>query len=340
MRRIFTFLLFVLAASALLPCFAQSATVPVDENLVILASDLHFAAEPLIRYATPVETPRGPSIDYQYEKQNRPNERRVEIDTQANLRLLVEKVLKMNPRPACVILLGDDVQEPNAEWYAKVRDILRPWEQAGVRYIKIMGNHDHPIVSEPNTDYLTVFPETQKESVSPSPRWQAFRVSLPAADFVIFETFDPLRNGCEDWFTPEQKQKYANNDTYLRYYGAFFPEQARWLEGVLASQPKDRPLFLCGHHLVNFDSFLPAYRDCPSLQGWIHGHFHKFYLPKELGIRALSVPSAGVLGVGTFQTPPSCVKMELTPDSYRFTLWTLDESQPDNGRQFVWPRLK
>lgn len=319
--------------------FAQNAAVPpVDENLVLFLSDVHVAPEPLVRWALPVETEKGKTIDYQYEKRGVSGEYLVETDTQANLRKLVTNVLSMNPRPSCVINLGDDVQVPGMEAYAQMREILRPLEDAGIRYVKIMGNHDHPVVSEPNTDYLKVFPETQAQSISPSPNWQAFRVPLPEVDLVIFETFDPLRNGWQDWFSSEQKAKYAKNDTYLRYYGAFLPEQQRWLHDVLASQPSDRPLFLCGHHLVDFDAFLPEYRDFPQLQGWIHGHFHKFYLPKELGIRALSLPSACTLGVGTFQTPPACVKMEVLPDGYRFTLRTLDENAPENEKSFLFPK--
>lgn len=314
--------------------------VKIDENLVIFASDMHFAPAPLVRYAVPVTENGRETVDYTYEKTGRPGETRVEIDTQSNLRALVSEVLQMNPRPACVILLGDDVQEPEKKQYEAVRNTLRPWEEAGIRYIKIMGNHDHPSVTVPNEEYLQVFPETQCASISPSPRWQALRISLPAADFLVFETFDPLRNGYETWFTPSQMEKYGKKDTYLRYYGAFFPEQYTWLKSVLESQPSDRPIFFCGHHLVDFDAFLPEYHDFPQLEGWIHGHFHKFYLPKELGIRAVSLPSSGVLGVGVRQTPPSYVKMEILRDSYRFTLQTYDKNAPENGNTFEFLKHK
>lgn len=318
---------------------AESPTAPpVDNNLVILASDAHFAPEPLVRYAVPVMDKGEPTIDFTYEKTNRPGEYRVEIDTQANLRQFVAEVLAMNPRPACVILLGDDVQIPEESSYRSFRTFFKPWDDAGIRYVKIMGNHDHPIVRESNSSYLAVFPETQTASISPSPLWQAFKVSLPALDFVILETFDPLRNDYKNWFSPEQIQKYGSNDTYLRYYGAFLPDQRKWLKSVLDSQPADRPLFFCGHHLVNFDSFLPEYRNYPQLQGWIHGHFHKFYLPKELGIRALSLPSSGVLGVGKRQIWPSYVKMEILDKSYRFTLQSLDKNAPENGRVLEFPK--
>jgi len=316
--------------------WTQAATV--DENLVLFLSDFHCDVKPSVRYVTPVETKYGPTRDLKYEKTGREGETRIEYDTLANLHEWVKRIIAMDPRPTCVIMLGDDINSPSEAAYELVKQELRPLDEAGIPYVKIMGNHDRPRLAEQNDAYLKVFSEFAPQSISPSKNWQAFRVSLKNVDFVLFETFDPLRGNWEEWFTPEQKAKYGNDDSYLRYSGAFFPEQVAWMEALLKAQPADRPIFLCGHHPMDVEVFFPQYKNFPQFQGWIHGHFHNFYRSKSEEPRSLSLPSSGVLGVGTFQDPPAVVKMWILPTEYRFTLWTLDESEKLNGKEIVFQK--
>lgn len=331
MKRFLAFLFF-------LTFVTLAHAVTVDENLVLFLSDFHCDVKPSVRYVSPVETKRGPSMDFSYTQTGREGEFRVEYDTLANLRVWVSRIVAMDPRPAYVIMLGDDINVPSEDGYKLVKETLKPLDDAGIPYAKIMGNHDRPQLAQQNDVYLRVFSEFGPRSISPSKDWQAFRVSLKDVDLVLFETFDPLRGDWEKWFTPAQKEKYGQNDGYLRYHGAFFPEQVTWMESVLKAQPLDRPIFFCGHHPTDVETFFPQFKDFPQFQGWIHGHFHNFYRSKTDSPRSLSIPSSGVVGVGTFQTPPAAVKMQILPTAYRFTLWTLDETDPMNGKEIVFEK--
>ena len=103
MKRFLTILFFLTFA-------ALAHAVTVDENLVLFLSDFHCDVKPSVRYVSPVETKRGPSMDFSYTPTGREGEFRVEYDTLANLRTWVSRIVAMDPRPAYVIMLGDDAK--------------------------------------------------------------------------------------------------------------------------------------------------------------------------------------------------------------------------------------
>lgn len=310
---------------------ARESDPKVDPNLILIASDFHIAKGPLARVAHYEKN----HLEQQYVSPGaklKKGEFLLQYDTVAFYKKFIQDVIAMDPRPGAVLFLGDDVQNDLQEEYELMRDLSKELDRAGINYIKIPGNHDR------NRElYDSIFPNWKARSVSGAD-WQGHRVELPAVDFILIQTYDPLRSGYETLFSPELLAKYKNKPDKLKYEGWFLPDQKIWLNKQL-EKSGSKPVFLCGHHPIEFGDFFPEYQKYPSLQGWIHGHYHSFYEKKgSNNIRTLSIPSLGVVGIGKDLTPPAYVEMKVSDDGYRFRLVTMDPKNRENGKTFFFSK--
>ncbi|MDO5580684.1 MAG: metallophosphoesterase [Planctomycetia bacterium] len=312
---------------------SEKISPKTDKNLVVFASDMHLIKKVELRVGKKGEK----GIHQRYYTKMQPGEWLIEYDTKENLRLFIQKMLAMNPRPAAVLFLGDIASDTDQEIYSIYRSLLKPLADAGIPYWNIPGNHDH------FDNYYSIFPEERKKSIVPVEKWGAYRVELPAVDFVLMETFAPKkgdRNGSFDrFFKQKERDFYKKYPNYYVYEGWFTPEQHQWLKEQLQKNPA-KPIFLCGHHPMQMEFVFPEHDQFPNFQGWICGHYHTFYqIVREGSNRSIVLPGLGVPGIGWNLDPPGYVIMKMEPNQYRFQYCTLNPSEPQNGRTFIFPIL-
>lgn len=194
------------------------------------------------------------------------------------LRRMLEEILRLNPRPRNIIVLGDLAYlTGRPEEYALFKEILAPLGDSGIRLTLAMGNHDRREV------FAEYFPE-QKAQSRLDDRY-VYVVETPRADFIVL---DSLQEG-EDkttWITP----------------GALDERQVNWLQERLSSYT-DKPVFVMAHHPIQETGIRNLLIDSPTCCGYIHGHNHvwqtswvkKNYSEYQV-LPILCVPSTGHWG--------------------------------------------
>ncbi|MDO4575303.1 MAG: metallophosphoesterase [Planctomycetia bacterium] len=278
--RVCSVLCVLLAWGGLSPWIATAESVPVDENLLVLVSDTHIHHE-------------GPIVV---------NEN-LQFDSVALFKRVVDDVLRMNPRPAAVLIMGDLIHQGTADTpYEMLREILRPWDEAGIPYYLALGNHDQP------PRFFKIFPEWKEKMVPGCCAWKA---SFKNIDFLVLETTD-----------------YSNG-----WYGIHPKVQKEWLDAQLARQT--RPVFVCGHHDWELMREKPALKN-PHVQGWICGHRHDF-LTKTYpdGVRELRIPTTAHAMIPN----SGYLLMRVTEDGYRFTFVPLRDDSHDTGKEIFLKRI-
>ena len=311
----------------------QPGTVPIDSNLVVFASDMHLGPNPEIRVAKKRE--KGIFLRY-YQKPIEKEERVIEYDSRATFRRFVREVMAMNPRPAEVLLLGDIASNTGRPTYAEYREMLRPFDQAGIKYRNIMGNHDH------FENFYSCFPD-KGQSLVDIERWQGFRIELPRVDLVLMQTFAPRggdrKGSLLRLMTNEEKAYMKQKSDAFIYIGWLIPEQRNWMKEQACLHPS-KPILFCGHHPVELEKSFPDYKTLANFQGWICGHYHHFYQTnRQNSNRLLYLPSTGAPGIGYNTDGPGYVIMKITDKDYRFTFITFDPQERKNGETIVWPVL-
>jgi len=138
----------------------KSGKVP-DPNLSVFISDLHVPAMGV--------TPEDPS-DAAF-----PNQM---YDC---LVRMVDEILAMRPLPSSVVCFGDIAYlKGRLEEYQTTAPVLRRIEQAGIRLVLGMGNHDH------RAEFLKVWPEYATNTLVPG--YVVSEVSLGTCDLVMLDT--------------------------------------------------------------------------------------------------------------------------------------------------------
>lgn len=214
-----------------------------------------------------------------------------EADTLEHFTNMVRDVTAMNPRPASVVFLGDLVEQPTVETYRLFRHLLTPLSEAGIPYHLLLGNHDQPAL------FFEVFPEWREKTKNTGSL--AYRIELPKVDFLTLETTDQANHG--------------------GYYGKIDPNVRTWLQSELRRTPS-KPVFIVGHHDVDFGKFYPDLAKEPNFQGWLNGHWHR-YLQKKTpeGVRVFWLPSLGFMDWG--ENPVTgYVLLRVDPLDYKMTL--------------------
>jgi len=255
---------------------AQKAPVPVDENRVVLLSDTHIDSRGLTR---------GQFASVEDFKQ------------------CVQQVLDMDPRPAAVLLLGDLTEDSSAESFNRFRELLVPWDTAGIRYHLTLGNHDRADV------FFKVFPEYRNKTAVPSGGVSCL-IELPLADFVLLET---AGIGSPDWF------------------GGVKEKDKEWLNSVL-KRPGDKPLFVCGHHPIDRNPADTDLRQAGAFQAWIYGHNHVAGAKRTAdGLQTVGLPSSS-FPTNTRAYAVLDMSKKDGQAEFRFTLASPDPASKEQGR--------
>ena len=206
-----------------------SGDVPFDDELVFLLSDVHI----------------------------RPGFRTVDAFASR-----IETLLAMNPRPRHLLIYGDLSQFwGKKEDYLVLREMMRPVEEAGVRWDLAFGNHDR------RAPFFEVFPERVQSTPNVPGKYVSI-VETPRADFILLDT---LVEGEGD--------------------GAIDEQQRAWLEKTLAGYSK--PVFVGAHHPVEQTGLAEMLAASPAVAGYIFGHHHNWLHVVADGLPRLTLPSAG-----------------------------------------------
>lgn len=220
-----------------------------------------------------------------------------EADTLGHFTNMVGRVAAMDPRPGGVLFLGDLVEQPTAEAYQLLRRLLAPLDAAGVPCYFILGNHDQA------SRFYEAFPEWRERTRATGTL--AYRIERPAFDVLTLETTDPANAG--------------------GYYGKIAPEIRSWLSAELRKAP-GKPVFIAGHHDVDFAKHFPELAKEPNLQGWLNGHWHR-YVKKTSpeGVRIIWLPSLGFMDGG--ENPVTgFVLLRARPNEFQLTLLANDRT--------------
>lgn len=250
------------------------AEVPqVDADLVVLVADAHVSPDKIKR-----------ANGY-------------EADTLEHFTNMVRDVTAMVPRPGAILFLGDLVEQPTAEAYALFRRLLEPVYAAKIPCFFILGNHDQP------ARFFESFPDWKEKTRGTGSL--AYRIELPAVDFLTLETTDPANHG--------------------GYVGKIAPEVRNWLQTELRKTP-DKPVFIAAHHDVDFKTFYPELAQEANFQGWLNGHWHQYVQKKSPeGVRIFWLPSLGFMDGGT-NPITGHVLLKADAKTYRMTLITHDRT--------------
>ncbi|MBP7636298.1 MAG: DUF1080 domain-containing protein [Kiritimatiellae bacterium] len=232
---------------------AQAADIPLDPNLVALFADLHATTT-----------------------KNNPHQR-------AGLERCTREVLALNPRPANVLFYGDlSFNHGDTNDYRLLRTLVKPLEEAGIRWHAAMGNHDR------RAPFLAAFPE-RAAAVPLVPERLVSLVETPHADFILLDTCleGPVNGGLDD-------------------------AQRAWLRTVLSGRVK--PVFVGAHHPLAETGLATLLAASPACKGYVFGHNHTWRQKATDGVQTLCLPSTGHWGDIGY------VLVRLSADEAAFTL--------------------
>lgn len=227
------------------------AEVPVDPDLVVFLSDSHIiGTQPRLERA-------AKTLAYGDEER---------------LAAVCRSIVQMNPRPACVIHLGDFVSRPShREAYEEAKRILKILDDAKIPWYLVPGNHDKV------DQFEDVFPG-KKQTPRIVPNRYAAIVPMPHADLICLDAFS------------SQSRKISLG-----------PEQQQWLLNELTRLRKaKRPYLVCAHHtppsLTDFPPEATIGSD-PLCRGFVHGHVHMWKVQRnQNGVPVIAIPSTGYSG--------------------------------------------
>lgn len=284
-------------------------------NLAVLISDLHYT------------DPMRPGSD------GKPVDRNYVLECS---RRFVAEIVSMRPRPSLVVCLGDVSWAFGDEGdYEIAERELRPLEDAGIRLVMTVGNHD---LREPFLKHLGKW-------CAPSPvdgRIVAV-VPMPTFDMVVLDSLKEPPPG-----------EYGNRK-FLRDC-ELGKAQAEWLKDFLAKAA--RPVILASHHPSGQLRLTSLVASSPRVFGYIHGHEHRwvrnfiFDWRCKLVVRSQGLPSFGLdrdVGYAVLRSFRDRAELEYVakdwylprpvPKSERPPLW--DDLLRDNiGRKVVFPFAK
>ena len=207
-----------------------------DPNLSVFISDLHVPAKGV----TP-EDPRDEAFpDQMYDCLVR----------------TVDEILAMRPLPSSVVCFGDIAYlKGRLEEYQTTAPVLRRIEQAGIRLVLGMGNHDH------RAAFLEVWPEYREKTLVPG--YVVSEVSLGTCDLVMLDTlWDSGKPGT-----------YNDGDGNLQ--GAMLD----FVQNEL--KKRTRPFLLAGHQApaniaVGDEKLLHWVAKLGKCCGYVHGDDHEW----------------------------------------------------------------
>lgn len=226
---------FVAVVAATLVASGVAENVPLDADLVALFADLHVTGEPNTKHQ------------------------------REGLARCVSDVLALNPRPANVLFYGDlSINVGQTNDYRVLKELVRPLEDAGVRWHACFGNHDR---REP---FFAAFPGRRSETPPVSNRLVTV-VSTPHADFILLDSCleGPVSGAIDD-------------------------AQRAWLKETLARVAK--PVFVGAHHPLKETDVAGLMASNAFCKAYVYGHNHTWKQQREQGVETLCLPSTGHWG--------------------------------------------
>lgn len=280
-------------------CVSAFQSVGFDDSLTVFLSDIHICG-------------RDDYSRWLY--------------TRTELGKRVAEILAMRPLPRRVVAFGDfsfGIGELGD--YRLGYEMMKPLEDAGIRVIHAMGNHD----CRPN--FLQVYPDYAKTSAVPGRI--VSEVDLGSCDLVLLDTLEG------DHVDRSGKVDGELNKSMLEYIADTFPK-------------RKRPFLAGAHHFlgdisVGRKQLVTAIIDSPYCIGWINGHDHNWTkrsivtwgFSNEDTVRSLTLPSAGLwgdIGYVTFRTGSDHAVASLVQHGYWFNdIRHPGESMPETWRDII-----
>ena len=314
-----------LAAMAAAPrAFGEAGDVAADEggkagidpNFSVLISDIHIA-QPLCdqKYKTAQEYPWINGL----------------------VKKFIGEILALRPLPAHVFCLGDvSLAFSEEREYEIAAQLLQPIEDAGIKLVMTVGNHD---LREPFMRHLGKWTGT-----SPVPGRITSVTHLPDFDFILLDSLKEPK--------PEDRGKYKALE------GCELGDaQLKWLEETLAAST--RPTIVAAHHTAWSLGIKKLLRKAPTVFGYIHGHNHKWDvgylydygkipLVRSQGIASLALDRD--IGYAFLRSLPDRAELEfvardyffprmLAANEFRPPLWD-DIVRDNSGRKVTFPFVK
>lgn len=222
------------------------------------------------------------------------------------MRLVVQDILAMYPRPKNVVVFGDLAWgSGQTADYTLFRELIKPIEQIGIQITITMGNHDHRV------RYREIYPEYAERSLVKDR--MVYIVQTPWADLILLDTLHQGKDE-QDWPVA----------------GTIDDTQKEWLKKTLENYKK--PVFVGAHHPVHELGIGHMLMASPTCCGFIHGHDHRWYdnwmhrdYDTNRMVRTLCLPSTGHWG------------------DIGYTVFRLEERQAVatlHEREFFFPRPK
>ena len=284
-----------LAASAHLPMLETMADEIIaterksrnrkkDPSLVVLLADIHICGE--LADGTPKHYPYNPVC----------------------LKLRIVEILSMRPLPAHVLVFGDVAWDYGLEEdYRYAAQLLKELEDAGIRVVLGLGNHDR------RAAFFQVFPEYVQ--ATPVPGRAVTVVELPHADIVMLDSLAEK---------PGLKLRQSTTVS-----GELDEEQATWLQKFLDGCT--RPVILGAHHpLGEMKNLVKIVTGSPAVKGYVYGHLHSWDKQAYI-IRPRKhlhmVPTVGL--PATFYGDIGFAVLRITPQAAEFEY---------SSKGFWWPQ--
>lgn len=250
---------------------------PFDENLVAVFSDIHLHL---------------PETTQQVVRFNQ----------------CVQKVLAMNPRPANLLIYGDIAYSSGEmESYELFKKLIRPIEEAGIKWEITMGNHDRI------ANFQKIFPDRVKPEPFVKDRYVNI-IKLPHADFIMLDSYlkDQVR-------------------------GEICVEQQEWLSETLKGY-NEKPVFVGCHHPLKETQIVDILKTCPKFVAYLHGHSHYYRTPAFNDVKTICFPSVGHWGdMGFMLGNITATEATFTPfiDAYQWSKYGYVKEPEKNVEQYL-----
>jgi len=258
-----------------------------DPNLLVLMADIHIPAD-----------------------RERVNEG---IKPAENLRLAIQQILELSPRPAGMIVAGDVAfTSGKAGDYATLRELIAPLRQAGLPIHFALGNHDH------RQRFLAAFPEAKTRAAVDTKKFNKFVsiVETPRADWILLDSLN----------RPDGVP------------GRMGEAELAWLAKTLDARPT-RPALLVAHHnldrelkaqgLIDTEALIKTILPRKQAKAYFYGHTHSWHIGREEDLHLVNIP--GNVWIFDKTQPRGFVLARLRPDGATFQLHALDRKHPKHG---------
>jgi Icc protein len=232
-----------------------------------------------------------------------------------NLRLAIEQIRALAPRPAAVIVNGDLAMSTGTPGdYHHFGQLIKPLRQELPVYLTL-GNHDT------RAEFLRAFPDLRSASQLPEHRHTGI-IDLPHARLVLL---DSLKD------TPAAPGRLGD-------------DQVRWLLEQADAAGKGRPIVLVSHHnpriggdamhfpggIEDTDAFWPELVARPQVKAFIHGHVHDWTLGMHSGIHVVNTLASAMVADKKVSTN-GWTLATFTPEGVAIEIRTYQDDHAWNG---------